>query len=193
MNRIIISVLALLITVQVAFPKPGETYTLTGKEKSIEEIVKADMQMFPELYKGESLKFYIVKFKNQNRIGKRKLKPGDQLTFPTTKASLEEEKDTFRKMLIGKWETQTDNSKTSIITEYKENGTVLMDCMNGAFKYEGTWKMEDGYLQIKFESANFKENISSKKGKRRKIIQLTDTIRKTQVKGLDVVIEKRIN
>ena len=68
--------------------KPGETYTLTGAEKSVTGIIKADMEQYPELYKGESLNSYISKFKKENRIWKRKLSPGDQWRFPDTIASV---------------------------------------------------------------------------------------------------------
>ena len=68
--------------------KPGEIYTLTGEEKSILEIVKADMGHFPELYLGESLESYTKKFKTENRIGKRKLSPKDELQFPATQLSI---------------------------------------------------------------------------------------------------------
>ena len=82
-----------------AWAEPGGTYTLTGEEKGVEEIIKADMEQYPELYQGESLDGYISKFKKRNKIGKRTLSPGDQLYFPETMASrkakklkLEEEK-----------------------------------------------------------------------------------------------------
>lgn len=68
--------------------EPGGVYTLTGKEKGVAEIIKADMRQHPSLYKGESLNSYIKKFKQENKIGKRKLSPGDQLHFPDTLVSL---------------------------------------------------------------------------------------------------------
>jgi hypothetical protein len=71
-----------------SFAEPGGTYTLTGEEKGIAEIVKVDMAKFPELYKGETLKSYLSKFKSENKIGRKKYKPGDQLIFPHTMASL---------------------------------------------------------------------------------------------------------
>ena len=52
------------------------------------EIIKADMQKFPDLYKGENLKSYTSKFKKENKVGKRKLSPGDELRFPETLASI---------------------------------------------------------------------------------------------------------
>ena len=42
--------------------EPGGTYTLTGDEKGLSEIIKADMQKFPDLYEGESLRSYTSKF-----------------------------------------------------------------------------------------------------------------------------------
>ena len=75
-----------------SYTEPGGTYTLTGNEKGVTEIVKADMAKYPDLYKGETLGSYVSKFKKENRIGKRKLSPGDQLTFPATQASLDANK-----------------------------------------------------------------------------------------------------
>jgi len=71
-----------------ALAKPGGTYTLTGREKNVAEIITSDMEQYPELYKGESLNGYIYKFKKENRIGKRKLAPGDVLVFPETDESI---------------------------------------------------------------------------------------------------------
>lgn len=68
--------------------EPGGSYILTGKEKSIGEIIQADMKKYPDLYQGESLSSYTSTFKKENRIGKRKLSPGDELTFPDTLASI---------------------------------------------------------------------------------------------------------
>lgn len=64
--------------------EPGGIYTLTGDEKGLSEIIRADMAQCPDLYKGESLNSYISKFKKENRIGKRRLSPGDELRFPET-------------------------------------------------------------------------------------------------------------
>lgn len=72
--------------------EPGGTYTLTGNEKSLTEVIQADMQNHVELYKGESLSSYTKKFKKENQIGKRKLNPGDELVFPETMASLKAKK-----------------------------------------------------------------------------------------------------
>ena len=84
--------LVVLLSVFYAEAKPGGIYTLTGDEKSIAEIIKADMEQFPELYKGETLNSYISKFKRENKIGKSKLSPGDQLRFPETLASIQAKK-----------------------------------------------------------------------------------------------------
>lgn len=94
-----ILIIVTLVTCFNAWSEPGGTYTLTGEEKSISEIIKADVAQYPELYQGESLDGYISKFNKRNKIGKRRLAPGDQLYFPETIASrkakklkLEEEK-----------------------------------------------------------------------------------------------------
>ena len=76
------------------FAEPGGSYILTGNEKGITEIVKADMEKYPELYKDESLKSYLFKFKSENEIGHKKYKPGDQLHFPETIASLKSKTNT---------------------------------------------------------------------------------------------------
>ncbi len=67
--------------------EPGGTYTLTGEEKGVEEIIQADMAQFPELYEGVSPSSYLLEFKQKNKIGKRKFSPGDILYFPDTPAS----------------------------------------------------------------------------------------------------------
>ncbi len=73
--------------------EPGGIYTLTGNEKGIAEIIKADMAKYPDLYKGETLNCYMSKFKRENKIGKKKLSPGDVLCFPQTLASLKLKRD----------------------------------------------------------------------------------------------------
>jgi len=78
---------AALVSCLSAWSEPGGTYTLTGDEKSIAEIIKADMAQYPELYQGESLDGYISKFTKRNKIGKRSLAPGVKLYFPETMAS----------------------------------------------------------------------------------------------------------
>ena len=42
-----------------AWAEPGGTYTLTGEEKGIEEIIKADMAQYPSLYKGVNVRSYL--------------------------------------------------------------------------------------------------------------------------------------
>ncbi len=68
--------------------EPGGTYTLTGEEKGIEEIIQADMAQYPDLYRGVNTHSYILEFKKKNEIGKRRFSPGDMLYFPETAASL---------------------------------------------------------------------------------------------------------
>ena len=92
MKRIIAGLVFFLLASYTA-AKPGGAYTLTGNERSISDIIKADMEKFPELYKGDSLSSYTTKFKRENNIGKRKLSAGDQLHFPETLTSLRAEKE----------------------------------------------------------------------------------------------------
>ena len=73
--------------------KPGESYTLTGKEKGIAEIVQGDVKQYPDFYRGENINSYISKFKRENKIGKRELSPGDQLLFPETLASIKKKNE----------------------------------------------------------------------------------------------------
>lgn len=91
-KKILMAEFILSASLVSAWAEPGGTYTLTGEEKRVEEIIKADMTQHPALYKGESLKSYVEKFKKENKIGKRKLSPGDQLHFPDTPASLKAER-----------------------------------------------------------------------------------------------------
>jgi hypothetical protein len=77
---------------------PGGTYLLTGKEKGFEEIVRADMEKFPEMYEGVHLKSYLQRFKKENKIGRRRFSPGEKLVFPSTIASLRmKKKETERR------------------------------------------------------------------------------------------------
>ncbi len=85
--------LVIVLSIINVWAEPGGTYTLTGKERGIAEIIKGDMEKHPDLYKGESLNSYVSKFKKENRIGKRKLSPGDQLQFPETSTSLQAKKN----------------------------------------------------------------------------------------------------
>jgi hypothetical protein len=79
-----ILVLSLLLS---AAAEPGETYVLTGREKSIFSIYKADMKAYPELYKDEDINVYYSNFKTLNNLDGRKLKTGEELIFPHTKES----------------------------------------------------------------------------------------------------------
>lgn len=92
MMKTLLACACLTLLTAGVFAKPGGTYTLTGEEKSIADIVKADMAKYPELYKGESFKRYLSKFKAENKIGRKKYKPGDQLLFPETSTSLKQKK-----------------------------------------------------------------------------------------------------
>ena len=76
----------------IAWAEPGGTYTLTGEERGIEEIIKADMAKYPDLYKGVSFRSYLADFKRKNKIGKRTFSPGDVLHFPETAALLSAKK-----------------------------------------------------------------------------------------------------
>ncbi|RKX45936.1 MAG: hypothetical protein DRP64_03980 [Verrucomicrobia bacterium] len=186
MNIYIIANLIVLLSIHIVFAEPGGLYTLTGKEKSLEEIISTDMETFPDLYKGESLKFYLGKFKNENNLGHRKLAPGDQLIFPETKASIKAKKTAQRQHLIGRWRYgQDDNPKVWLITEYKADGTFTIG--NGEKPtYSGTWEIKDEYLHDEIKVNHFRklfpgEQITSKK----KIVLISGTELKTQVKGTE--------
>lgn len=77
------------ITASGLLAEPGGVYILTGNEKGIDEIVKEDMERYPELYKGERFSSYLSRFKAENKVGTSSLNPGDPLTFPHTLASLQ--------------------------------------------------------------------------------------------------------
>ncbi len=79
-------VLSLLLS---AAAKPGETYVLTGREKSVFSIFRADMKAYPELYKDEDINVYYSNFKTLNNLDGRKLKTGEELIFPHTGKSKE--------------------------------------------------------------------------------------------------------
>lgn len=91
-KKILTTGLVIVVPIFNVWAEPGGTYTLTGKEKGIAEIIEADMAQYPELYQGESLNGYISRFKRENKIGKRKISPGDQLLFPETLASIKAKK-----------------------------------------------------------------------------------------------------
>ena len=73
-----------LLWASLARAIPGGTYVLTGNEKSVEEIVRADVEKYPDLYQEELLPDYLAEFRRVNKIGSRKLAPGDELVFPET-------------------------------------------------------------------------------------------------------------
>lgn len=71
-----------------SFGKPGESYVLTGKEKSIFGIFQADMKAWPDLYAGEDVNECYKAFKAMNDLdGGRKLQLGEELQFPHTEKS----------------------------------------------------------------------------------------------------------
>lgn len=187
MKTILILFHIALFSTNLVLAKPGGTYTLTGEEKGVPEIIKADMEKNPDLYKGESLKSYIAKFKKENQIGQRKLAPGDQLKFPDTKASIDAKKVAQKQRLIGRWEP-TDNMRI----EYKEDGSCSMDFMDGKIIYSGVWEIKDDYLRTKIEKSNFKGKAPSKKWVSHKIIRLTESELETQVDGQDTMISRRV-
>lgn len=84
----LISVFSAGIFLLPAFGKPGGSYVLTGKEKSIFGIFQADMKAWPDLYAGEDVNECYKAFKVANDLdGGRKLKLGEELKFPHTKKS----------------------------------------------------------------------------------------------------------
>ena len=193
MKRILLVTLIAAISIHTSFAEPGKSYILTGKEKSIEEIVQADMEKYPDLYKGESLKFYITKFKQNNNLGKRKLAPGDELFFPETKASIKAKKVAQRQHLIGRWRyEQEGNPQVLFITEYKADGTFTLG-RNEEPTYSGTWELKDEYLHVKITVNHFRKLFQQeKKPIRRKIILISETELKTQVKGQKVTTGKKV-
>lgn len=70
-----------------AAAKPGEPYTLTGRESSVFGIFQADLKAYPELYAGEDVNVYYETFKSLNNLGERKLQLGEELMFPDTAIS----------------------------------------------------------------------------------------------------------
>jgi len=127
-NKKILLISALFLSFY-AWAEPGGIYTLTGEEKSIAEIVKADMAKYPELYQGESLARYIKKFENRNNIGKRKLSPGDQLHFPETFASkkkkqAELEEEQAKKKEIEEQRERLLEERVDSFTENDETGWI---------------------------------------------------------------------
>ena len=133
MKKILMGInIAFVLLIINTWAKPGGVYTLTGDEKSIAEIIKSDMKKHPNLYKGESLNSYISKFKEENRIEKKKLSPGDQLQFPETTASLK-----------AKQSTKVGNKETE---QYAE---VCCKQKSGKFR-DGAKVVRDAPFDIKF-------------------------------------------
>jgi hypothetical protein len=86
----LISGLLLFCSLLSAIGKPGESYVLTGREKSIFGIFQADMKAYPELYEGEDINAYYTEFKAVNDLDSgRKLSKGEELQFPHTQKSRE--------------------------------------------------------------------------------------------------------
>ena len=199
MKTILLVSLVGAISIHSVFAEPGGVHVLTGNEKSIEEIVKADMEKHPDLYTGESFQFYVVKFKQENNIGKRKLAPGDQLTFPETKASIEENKAAELQRLIGTWRTEvkiSDRLECHIV-EYKDDGTLLGHLTFSETKidieYSGKWTIEDEFLKVRVTKTSLPQLFSPRKLEPKKIIQITDDELTTQLKKRGhVVIAKRV-
>ncbi len=169
MKQILLTNITIMVLILTAFAEPGGTYILTGQEKNIEEIVKADMKKYPDLYKGKSFDFYVARFKKENSIGKHKLVPGDQLTFPQTKASAEAKAIAQQKLLVGKWSTNklqeslnaiNENFFNSHVIEYVEDGTcrgtLIVNHKDGSTSelgYSGKWKLEEGILKARITDA----------------------------------------
>ena len=181
------AVIAIVLALSRGLAEPGGTYILTGKEKSIEEIVKADMEQHPELYKGESIIFYTAKFKQENNLGKRKTAPGEELIFPETKASIKAKKAAQRQCLIGKWRAVIESGhgradRLCIIIEYREDGTwtrsiVPKEKRDVVLKFtSGSWEIKEGYLHVKDET-NDDGRLPADKRKRQKmeVVLLSDT------------------
>ena len=136
-KKILTAGLVVLFSTFNILAEPGGTYTLTGDEKGLSEIIKTDMALFPDLYKGESLNSYISKFKMENRIGKRKLSPGDVLRFPQTLASLKVKKDEAKQQAAN-----------------VANGTVVL--LNPLGEYKNEWWQQ---IQTSLEKVGYTVNV----------------------------------
>ena len=53
MKKKLLMELVLVALYLSAWAEPGGSYTLTGEEKGIEEIIKADMAQYPDLYMSQ--------------------------------------------------------------------------------------------------------------------------------------------
>lgn len=132
--------------------EPGGIYTLTGDEKGLSEIIRADMAQFPDFYKGESLNSYISKFKKENRIGKRKLSPGDELRFPETLASLKLKSSVKATCAPSSNETNNTHAEVScknVLVRFKK-GSPAFTNIDESFS-----KVPDKYKKAKISSCNY--------------------------------------
>ncbi|VGO13806.1 hypothetical protein PDESU_02363 [Pontiella desulfatans] len=141
------------------FAEPGGTHILTGKEKSIEEIVQNDMADFPEHYEGESLKAYVARFKSKNKIGRRKLQPGDALHFPDTSAATRIAKEKAARAerdarLPGRWRLNGTGQIITIIYEYRTDGTYKTEFVEPGVFYGGVWEIKGDTLRTKLLTTN---------------------------------------
>jgi signal peptidase I len=193
MKTIKISAVALL-SVLCADARPGETYTLTGTEKSITEIIEVDMKTYPNLYTGVSLNNYVSEFKKKNKIGTRKLTPGDTLVFPETKPSIEAKVVTKRNRLIEKWESESKPNMI-LVAEFNKNGEYTIVVKDKKISWSGVWEMEGDSIRIKNETHNLygKEASGSKKWVTHKIILLSNEELHTQVEGQEGLKYSKIN
>ncbi len=194
MKKIFLANLIIASSFSVSLAEPGGSYILTGNEKSIEQIIKADMEQHPDLYKGESLNSYVAKFKQYNKIGKRKLAPHDELLFPETKASLKAKEEAQLQLFLGKWKYESeDNPQIWFIIEYKADGTFTVG-KNEKPTYSGVWKMDDEYLKEEIKENHFRKLFSEeKKPTIKKIILISETELSTQVEGQKVATGKRVD
>ncbi len=133
--------------------KPGETYILTGEEKGVAEIVKNDMEQYPDLYKGETLNSYISKFKRENKIGKRKLSPGDPLRFPETFASIKAKKTS----------ADTEDSESEDTSLSKEEIKEIIEQYAKALKERDTDAFKRLFYKSKWRGPYFSEQWESLK------------------------------
>lgn len=196
MIRSNLTTLVLAVTTCLSLAEPGGSYILTGNEKSVDEIVKHDMEKYPDLYIGESFNFYVARFKKENEIGKRKLAPDDALTFPETRASIKAKKAAQKQRLIGKWQTEHDHESwvECHVVDYREDGTLkgqmTIRSTKPKFKvdYSGKWEVEDGYLKVKITESSLPQAFSTKTLEPRMIIEITDTELTIQLKKRKHVI-----
>jgi len=180
--------LIVALSIHIIFAEPGGSYTLTGNEKSIEAIIKTDMEQHPDLYIGESLRSYMAKFKNENKIGRSKLAPGDKLVFPDTKISLKAKATAKRQLLLGSWKSEFKTGLV-MVTTYKENGDFAVVVGNNAIIFSGIWEMKDNSIRSKITDQKIwdKKERSSGKWVENKIVLLTDKELHLRVEGEEEV------